>query len=349
MLALPKKWAQDMGLKQGDKVMIAKQNNTSLVVMARNSPTGASVEKADVVIDPASCKEDMGQVLRRIISYYLKGYSRIDIAVAGGGRLTSTQRTVIKELVRRCLMGTEIISDSHEVISLQVLLGHAQLNVQDAIKRMYLITASMHSDAIRALSSRDHDLSDNVARNDDDVDRFSFYIMRQLEIALQGEVDYSSLGLGADADLLRYMLVVNVVERIADLACKIAADSTKIKEPVDDYLVARIRRLSESATGFVADSILALFEEDYNTADRVIRATRMFASEMEKDLAVIEKNEGLAKSPASIPARIVLIFESIKRTAQHASEIAEVVLNMTVEKPQVQTATVAEKVALAAR
>ncbi|HZT34780.1 MAG TPA: phosphate uptake regulator PhoU, partial [Nitrososphaera sp.] len=305
----------------------------------------------DVVIDPALCKDDFGQVLRRIISFYLKGYSRIDIVVAGGGRLTSTQRTVIKELVRRCLMGTEIISDSHEGISLQVLLGHAQLNVHDAIKRMYLITASMHNDAIRALSYQDHDLSDSVIRNDDDVDRFSFYVMRQLDIALRGEVDYSILGLNKDADLLRYLLVVNFVERIADLACKIASDATKIKEPLDDYVVARIRRLSESATGFVADAVMSLFEEDYDTAERVIRASRLFSAEVEKDFALIEKNESFIK-PASCIARIVLILESIRRTAQQASEIAEVVLNVSVEKPQAQAAAVAamaEKIAPAAR
>ena len=347
MLALPKKWAQEMGLKQGDKVSIAKHGSRSLVVMAKDSAAAVSHEKnAEVVIDPLTCRDDVGQVLRRIISYYLRGYTRIDISIAAGARLTSTQRTVIKELVRRCLMGTEIISDSSDGISLQVLLGHAQLNVQDAIKRMFLITASMYNDAAKSIVTRDRNLSDSVIKNDDDVDRFSFFVMRQLEIALRGEVDHTTIGLDDAADLLRYMMVVSSIEKIADLACKLAAEGAKLKEPLDDYIVARIRRLTESAIGFAADSVLALFDGNYATGDRVIRATRLFASEVEKDFALIENNEGAIR-PASCLTRVIVILESIKRTAQCASDIAEVVLNISVQNPPQPFS--AEKLVLQAR
>ena len=103
------------------------------------------------------------------------------------GPLTATQRDAVKEAARRHLIGTEIIADSREGITLQVLLSYPELSVKNVLKRMFLIAESMHRDAIRALVKFDKDTAGAVTRSDDEVDRFSLYAIRQLNMAAQND------------------------------------------------------------------------------------------------------------------------------------------------------------------
>ena len=88
-------------------------------------------------------------------------------------RLTSDQREVIKDLVRRLLMGTEIIADSASGMTLQVLINLLDLSVDAAFKRMILIAKSMHADVMLALMENNIELAREVLKSDDEVDRFS--------------------------------------------------------------------------------------------------------------------------------------------------------------------------------
>ena len=75
-------------------------------------------------------------------------------------RLTSDQREVIKDLVRRLLMGTEIIADSASGMTLQVLINLLDLSVDAAFKRMILIAKSMHADVMLALMENNIELAE---------------------------------------------------------------------------------------------------------------------------------------------------------------------------------------------
>src|SRR5262245_52668001 len=102
MLALPKKWAEDVGLQQGDKVSIARQSNKTLLISFKDiasssAPSGSSDRNAaDVAVQLVAGREDFGAVIRKMISLYLAGYSKIHVAVSGSGRLTLSQRGLIK-------------------------------------------------------------------------------------------------------------------------------------------------------------------------------------------------------------------------------------------------------------
>jgi phosphate uptake regulator len=118
--------------------------------------------------------------LGKIVSLYLVGYNIIKIKTKDE-RITSLQRNLIKDLTRKKLVGTEIISDSSNEMKLQVLLSYPELSVENALRRMCLIAISMHEDATRALRELNKKLAQDVVALDDEVDRFSLYIIRQLK------------------------------------------------------------------------------------------------------------------------------------------------------------------------
>ena len=60
----------------------------------------------------------------------------------------------MKIFVRRMLVGTEIVTDTSSQLMLQVLLSYPELTIQSALRRMSIITTSMHKDAILGLTSK---------------------------------------------------------------------------------------------------------------------------------------------------------------------------------------------------
>ncbi len=322
MLALPKRWVEEMELRSGDQVTVSRESNSSLVI----TPTkDFQFRGRSEVTTEISQKDSAGSLVRRIVSLYLSGYSVIHIR-SKEYSLTSTQRDIIKEAVRRHLVGTEVIADSTEGTTLQILISYPELNVENALRRMFLITASMHTDVIQALKRLDKDSARSVIKTDDEVDRFSIYVIRQLKLAVQSGRILKEIGLATSTDCLGYRLVVKNVERVADHACGIAQSVLLLNSPLEDVILEKISKMSEFALNLFEESGLALFKRDYNAADEVVEKTKAFL-ELERDLLTTMEKRRIKSY--YVPR---LIVADIRRTVDYASDISEIALNMTVEQ-----------------
>ncbi len=101
-------------------------------------------KKLDEAINSLLCSNDNSEkITRKIVSAYLAGYKSIHIK-ADKQPLSTKQRHDIKNFVRNMLVGTEIVSDTSAQLVLQVLLSYPELTVQSALRRMTIITKSMH-------------------------------------------------------------------------------------------------------------------------------------------------------------------------------------------------------------
>ena len=324
MLALPKKWVEEMGLRSGDQVLVSKQNNSSIVITPKGAPVVSRAGREILVKVSHNDKPD--SIARKLVSLYIVGYNMINIR-SKEGRLSSAQRNGIKKAARRYLVGTEVIADSTEGITLQILISYPELGIENALRRMFLITESMHRDAIQAIKKLDRDIIDSIIKTDDEVDRFSIYIIRHLKMAVQNSRVLNEIGLAKSADCLGYRLVVKSVERVADHATRIAQESLMLNNPLDEQVLDKIIQLSNCALTLFNESGLALFKRDYNSADDIVEKTNLF-TELEKEvLNSVEKGRTLE---TYYPIRLIL--EDIQRTAEYASDIAEAVLNMTAEQ-----------------
>ena len=324
IVSLPKHWIQDMGLKRGDQVKISRQGSSALQIYPPNHQTRTiQVEDATFEIEP---EEDTTSIVRKLISLYFLGFKIINVKPKTG-RLKPAQRTAIKDAVKRMLMGTEIISDSTSGITIQVLVNLLELSVDGAFKRMIHLAKSMLSDAILAVKESNFELANEVIKTDDEVDRFGFYIIRQLKIAIQNEHMLKEMGFSNSRDCLGYRLVVKNIERTGDHAVLIANDLIEFKKPIRKEILEKIQEINDFAVGVLDDACLALFKGDYGQAEKTIKKSI--------DITKIEKKILNATKSLRDDEEVYLIrrmVENLKRIAEYASDIAEIVLNMNVEK-----------------
>jgi phosphate uptake regulator len=185
----------------------------------------------------------------------------------------------------------------------------------------------MHNEGIIALKDLNKELARDLIRMDDEVDRFSLYIVRLLKAAVQDEKIIREIGLSTGQDCLGFRLITKSIERIADHAVEIAKNILLLKKPLETNLSKSIEEMSISATSVFNDSIDALFKKDYYLAETVVQKAKRVSSLEIKLLEAITKRVDLEEAFS-----LRLIIESIKRTAEYASDIAEIVLNMTINK-----------------
>lgn len=321
IISLPKHWVEENRISPGDGLVVKRREDSTLQIFP---PTVQEEKKAVEATIKISQSDDPYKLARKVVSLYLVGYQVIHMIAEG--RLSQQQRDVIKSYVREKLVGAELIADSPSEMTIQVLLSYPELSVKDALRRMFFIASSMQKDAISALESLDRNTAEEVIRLDNEVDRFSMYVIRQIKLAVQDPRSIKEIGLRNARDCLGYRLIVKSVERIADHAALIAERVKLINKPLEKDVLRGILSMNGLANMMLEKSVQALFREDYDLAEEII---------MEKEKAK-EMEEKVAKLTLEIPRQdsinVRLISESLRRIAEYSSDIAEIVLNLTIEE-----------------
>jgi len=316
IVSIPKTWIDELQLKKNSNITLIKNHNNSITLFQeeQNKKTNATT-----LIGKNDSKES---IRRKIIAMYLSGYKTIEIKTKGI-EIPSTHRGAIRDLVRTTLMGTEIIESDSEKIILQVLTQLAQLSFDVALKRMYITATNMHQESIEALKELDVEHAEEVIKMDDEVDRFSLYLLRNLNLSLENVQVLLDSGLEKPSDCLGYRTVVKCVERIADHAGLIAKKIKYLDSPIDKKILTEIEQISKESLIVFENSITALSKRDYDMAEKV-------ASSVTK---VIEKEKKLMDSlKLDVNTAIIkLILEDIRRTAEYSRDISEIVIDETVQ------------------
>ena len=322
IVSLPKNWVDHMGLKRGSVVSVLQRDDMSLSIQPKGLVSPDRVKKVIITINQGEKPES---VVRRLVSSYLVGYNIIQVR-STEKRIDSETRFEIKDFVRKKLVGTEILSDLPNELTLQILLSYAELSVKDALRRMSIIAASMHRDAVQTLNIENPRLAKEIINMDDEVDRFSLYVIRLLKVAVMDAHVLRESGIKTPRQCLGYRLITKSVERMADHATNIAENRLALNlVPINDEILEELNKISESALKVFEAAMDALFDENYAKADKVMEAAEETRG-MEDE--VIHKIVKLA--PVEDVPQFRLIVESIMRTSEYGADIAETVLNMTI-------------------
>ncbi len=322
IISLPKRWIDQNQLNKGSVIKLREEEGGLLSIIPADTAIQQERDEAIIKVNP---KDSPESVVRKTVSAYLIGYNMIHIKAEKQNQLSTKQRHEMKNFSRHMLVGTELVIDTPQELTLQVLLSYPELSVQSALRRMSIITASMQRDAITALKELDSQHAKEVLVTDNEVDRFNLYIVRQLKTAVQNPRIIKEIGLKNARDCLGYRLVTKSVERTADHAARIADNVLLIKNKLEQTTIEKLETMSNLAVSMFETAIEALFRQDYALAESIVEKTKEIIS-MEKEAVVSSQKIDVEDAPY-----LRLIIESIRRTAEYASDIAEVVLNLTIE------------------
>jgi phosphate uptake regulator len=128
---------------------------------------------------------------------------------------------------------------------------------------------------------------------------------------------------------LSYRVAVKSIERVADHAVGISSKHLRLNKKITKETFDKIQKISQLALSVLSDSVEAFLRRDYVLAD-----------------SVVDKAEDMRSLEADVISFLdrKIILEDIRRTAEHASDIAEAAMNQTIrEVIQVRSVSQQEK------
>jgi phosphate uptake regulator len=178
--------------------------------------------------------------------------------------------------------------------------------IYNSIKRMSLNVESMIYDTIKGINDKDLELLKNVIERDDEIDRFQWYIYR--------EVKGKSC---EDPNSIYYLIISRILERMADHTvniCKIWLDREDVEVPYKKV----VDNLTFSLDIF-KKSMALFYSKKYNGLNDIISFKKTIMNQ-KKELLDLGKNSDIATVSFS--------SEEISRIALYSTDIAELAMDM---------------------
>jgi phosphate uptake regulator len=339
IISLPKKWVQDIELKRGSEIAFNVQSDSSLTLVPRklkekdeeNEKT--RLKEYYVVADP---KKDAQSTYRMTKALYAIGADMIRIHFKTTED-AAKQKTEIKNLARDTFLGSEIIEETPEEITFQILIKHSEFPIEKAVRRMAIVALSANRDAISALKNRSPEMFQSVVNASNDVDRLALYVVRQLKWGIERNL-FRELGFKTAKEFLLYRIAVNDIKNIGENALnivnsletfqKLVVDQTLfIKEPIDEEIYSQLLSFNSLAHQLFEEATKAMFKRGYSDAEKIISKRESFAP-LENELIRLMSSKKLDPNIAAI---LRLILDSSRRIMDYSKNMAELTLNRTVE------------------
>lgn len=308
---MPKQWANKTGIKAGSSLYLHSQEDGTLLI----NPTNIASQPTKINVDVTGISGE--SLTRTIIAAYLSGY---DIIQINSKRILAEQKKIIRQVCYK-LMGPEIIEETSKSVVIQDLLNPQEISIKKGIKRMFLIANSMHIDAVKALKTKDLDLAIDVIQRDDEVDRLFLLISKQFKSVLRRGSLLGSSDISID-EYHDYRMAAAPLERIADHAQKIANITVEIEYTIPEKTFDIIEEASSTSRYIVENAVTSLFNSDVKLANEVINKVETHKDQLRN------LNKVLLKIDSPLPAvALRSVVDSIDRTGEYGSNIAEVAIN----------------------
>jgi len=318
VVSLPKHWVELNELKRGDTVSLAVQRDRSLVVF----PSVKKGEKRKEITLHVNTDEKEPLIVRRIIGCYLNGYSVIK--VLSKKIFSVPQRKAIRNIVRMLFM--RIMESNSKSMYIQTLIDETKASLELAIHRMHLISHSMCRDALKSLKNRDVMLAKSVFSLDDDVDHFSYLLLRLLRDAAQDTILANQLEIDP-IDCMDYQTLVYRVEHAADHSATIAKQLILLngsRQKIPDELLTLLFTAGTEAVNLYDKALTAFFSKNVADSVEIIEQEK----KVEKLNREIASKTFMSKQKSPLIVCIVCFIRgSIRGIAECAADVAEIAIN----------------------
>ena len=315
IVSLPKYWVTSSKLKVGDSVSMTVDENGMLAIdpaLGTRKPSS----RAEFFIED---DEDSQHFLRRLIGLYISGHD--EIVIRSRTRIPSDIRKTVRDFSRR-VIGPEIVEESNNQISIQDVADHSHLDMRKILKRMHMMSRSMHVDAMDAMVSGNKELADDVVARDDEVDRLYWFVSKQHSMIARDSAVARKMGLGV-FEASFYLSASKALERIADHAARIAHSANTLSaEKLPERLVKELQNYGVLVVSVLDRSIESLLRGDVGEANTVADESERLRESGEVLIQQIMDYKGKFAVPL---ARIV---ESLERSGLYSADIAEIAINL---------------------
>jgi phosphate uptake regulator len=340
IISLPKEWVQDIGLKRGSEIAFNLEPDQTLNLVPRKirekteDAEGTKLKEYYISVDP---EENLQSTLRLLQALYVISADIIKVHFKGKGDVSKC-KTEVKNFAKETFLGSEIIDETTDEVTLQILVKHSEFPIEKAVRRMVIVALAAHRDVILALKGGNKELFQNVVNAEHDANRLGLYIVRQLKFGIEHNM-YRELGFRTPKEFLLYRIIVNDIKDIGENSINIMNNLTTVqklvddqllfmKEPIDEEIFSQMINFNTLAHQLLEDATKAMFKRDYNDAEALIPKRQSYVK-LENDLIRLMSSK---KMDPHINAILRLVLDSSKRILDYGQDIAELTLNRTVEE-----------------
>ena len=199
-VTLPQSWIKKEGLKKGSSLYL-EENHNGLIVSSNTNVTKRQIQKIDMDITG----KDLPRIKRELISHYINGYDLVRIR----GKDLINKSKAIREITHS-LVAFEVIDQASSHMTAKIFLKASVLSIPQFIRKIDIINRNMMQDLTADVVDYD-----DIFQRDEDVDRFTFLVLRIIKSNLQ-DASSNRLTKINNADLLDYWNIAYILEAIAD-------------------------------------------------------------------------------------------------------------------------------------
>ncbi|MEM3573454.1 MAG: phosphate uptake regulator PhoU [Nitrososphaeria archaeon] len=314
VISIPSDWVRMNGLKSGDIINLEIQSDGELVLYPSETKT---FRDSEITIYVDQFEKD-SEIAREILSYYLNGYNTIKVVASKV--LTVRQQKLVRQLAQKLYMN--IISATSSEMVMQSLLDLSKIPLDTSLTRMYTITYSMFSDLVKALENYDHDLAVAIISLDDEVDNFSYLLLRLLRTMLAYSSTSEQFKISRNS-CLDGLIVVQNMEYIADNIVNVAQRILGIIEEKRRFpkeLLELLKKLCEECIKYYDDAFRAYISVDSKLSNRILERRTIFNDINSRILESLIKQQDpvIVCATCTINSNIQAIIASSSRIAEAA-------------------------------
>ena len=275
-VSIPKQYAKEMNLKQGDSVLFREDSDGTLRLIPATKAREAA--RANVRADQAGSKE---MLTRLVVGAYALGFDTIE--VSGKEPLDHAMIDGVLGAIRR-LRGMEVVESDERLVVAQSFIDPTKFPVDGLIKRLQILVSRSLDYVTNSLDLRQTGSLNQVSRVQDEIDELYWLILRQLLVALDRRELASEIGIESPLHASGDRLSAKTLDEIGGIIQDIAEELVRLRglgTKMDPRVAGSIRRLAIKAG------------EAFNTTVESLLTTNVRL--IERSIALVEETIGLER------------------------------------------------------
>ena len=337
-VSLPNDWVKEVGIKKGQLVFFQEGEGNILKIM-----TSKQIEKAPdttVELNGDFCR-DPKLLGRALMGVYSLGHD--SIRIVSKNRLSSEQVSKIRNVTRE-LMGMGIMEETPNSLLIQCSIDTTKFPINTLIRRLFIISSTMHREMIDALDDFSIELAGEAIRRDKEAYTMFWVIVRILNTCQRDKAIASQMEIDDPTLIVWYRLIAQYLRLIADWAHQTSEKIialNKTKDRIGEELLKKIVEINERAFGMCHEAINSFFSMDMQLANKAIETYIEIQKTEEmlqervcssaylhgKNFSVSKYFKGKKPVEACTVAQLSFLIWGARRIAEIGSEIAETAIH----------------------